>query len=62
MHLWALSGSEKARHSHKSQAYTPKLLILDEITGNLDLETKENVAQVLKAYPEAMIVISHDGR
>ncbi len=56
-----LSGGEKARLSlAQIAAKTPKLLILDEITNNLDLETKEHVAQVLKAYPGAMIVISHD--
>ena len=41
-------------------AKPPKLLILDEITNNLDLETKEHVVQVLKAYPGAMIIISHE--
>jgi ATPase subunit of ABC transporter with duplicated ATPase domains len=35
-------------------------LILDEITNNLDLETIGHVIEVLKAYPGAMIVISHD--
>ncbi len=56
-----LSGGEKARLSlAQIAARTPKLLILDEITNNLDLETKEHVAQVLKAYPGAMMVISHD--
>lgn len=56
-----LSGGEKARLTlAQIAALTPKLLILDEITNNLDLETKEHVVQVLKAYPGAMIVISHD--
>jgi ATPase subunit of ABC transporter with duplicated ATPase domains len=41
-------------------ACTPRLLILDEITNNLDLETKEHVVQVLNAYPGAIIVTSHD--
>jgi ATPase subunit of ABC transporter with duplicated ATPase domains len=35
-------------------------LLLDEITNNLDLETKENVAQVLKEYPGGMMIITHD--
>lgn len=57
-----LSGGEKARLSlAQIAAKTPKLLILDEITNNLDLETKEHVAQVLWAYPGAMMIISHDG-
>lgn len=56
-----LSGGEKARLSlAQIAAKTPKLLILDEITNNLDLETKEHVIQVLKSYPGAMIVISHE--
>lgn len=56
-----LSGGEKARLSLALiAAKTPKLLILDEITNNIDLETREHVIQVLKKYPGAMIVISHD--
>lgn len=56
-----LSGGEKARLTlAQIAACTPKLLILDEITNNLDLETKRHVIEVLKNYPGAMIVISHD--
>ena len=56
-----LSGGEKARLSlAQIAACLPKLLILDEITNNLDLETKEHIVQVLKTYPGAMIVVSHD--
>lgn len=57
----ALSGGEKARLClAQIAACTPKILILDEITNNLDLETREHVIQVLKSYPGAMIIISHD--
>lgn len=56
-----LSGGEKARLSlAQIAACTPKLLILDEITNNLDLETRQHIIQILKSYPGAMIVISHD--
>ncbi|HJN37502.1 MAG TPA: ATP-binding cassette domain-containing protein [Gammaproteobacteria bacterium] len=56
-----LSGGEKARLSLcLIAAKTPKLLILDEITNNLDLETKEHIAQILKTYPGSMIIVSHD--
>ena len=56
-----LSGGEKARASLSLiAALTPRLLILDEITNHLDLETKEHVIQVLKEYPGAMMVISHE--
>jgi ATPase subunit of ABC transporter with duplicated ATPase domains len=50
-----LSGGEKARLSlAKIALRTPKLLLIDEITNNIDLETKEHIAQVLKEYPGAM--------
>jgi len=56
-----LSGGEKVRLSLAIiAAKTPSLLILDEITNNLDLETKEHVIQVLKEYRGGMIIISHD--
>lgn len=56
-----LSGGEKARLSLALiAAKTPRLLILDEITNNLDLETREHVIQILRAYPGSLIVISHD--
>lgn len=56
-----LSGGEKARLSlAQIAAKTPKLLVLDEMTNNLDLETREHVIEVLKNYPGVMIIISHD--
>lgn len=56
-----LSGGEKVRLSlAQIAASTPKLLILDEVTNNLDLETRDHVIQILKDYPGAMVVISHD--
>lgn len=56
-----LSGGERVRLSlAQIAARTPKLLLLDEITNNLDLETRDHVIQVLRNYPGAMIVVSHD--
>lgn len=56
-----LSGGEKARFSLALiAANPPKLLILDELTNNLDLETKEHMIQVLSEFPGALILISHD--
>ena len=56
-----LSGGEKARLTlAQIAAKTPKLLILDEMTNNLDIETRDHVIQVLCDYPGALIVISHD--
>ena len=55
-----LSGGEKARACLSMiAAKTPKLFIVDEITNNLDIETKNHVIQVLKHYPGAMIIVSH---
>jgi ATPase subunit of ABC transporter with duplicated ATPase domains len=57
----SLSGGEKARLSLAMIALQqPKLLILDEITNNLDLITKEHVIQVLQNYAGALLVVSHD--
>lgn len=57
----SLSGGEKALLSlAQIAAKTPKLLILDEITNNLDLQTREYITNILIHYPGTMIVISHD--
>lgn len=56
-----LSGGEKMRLTLAFiAAKTPTLLLLDEITNNLDRETKEHVIEVLRCYPGTFIVISHD--
>ncbi len=41
-------------------AKPPKLLLLDEVTNNIDLETKQHLIQVLENYPRAFILICHD--
>lgn len=56
-----LSGGEKVRLClAQIAARPPQLLILDEITNNLDLETKAHVIQVLQDYPGAMLLICHE--
>lgn len=56
-----LSGGEKARLSlAQISVKTPSLLILDEITNNIDLNTKKHIIEILKEYPGALIIISHD--
>jgi len=37
-----------------------KILILDEVTNNLDVETYAHVIQVLNNYPGTLVIISHD--
>ena len=34
--------------------------MLDEVTNNFDFHAKAHVISVLKKYPGAMIVVSHD--
>lgn len=56
-----LSGGEKARLSLAHiAARTPQLLLLDEVTNNLDLETRQHMIEALRDYPGSLIVISHD--
>lgn len=56
-----LSGGEKARLSLAAIACkVPQLLILDEITNNIDMETKEYIIQILLKYPGSMLVVSHE--
>jgi len=38
----------------------PRLLILDEITNNIDLRTREHIINVLNSYSGALLVVSHD--
>ena len=59
--IQVLSGGEKARLSLAAIALQqPKLLILDEISNNIDLTTREHLIKVLKDYSGAMLIISHD--
>lgn len=58
-----LSGGEKARLTlAQIAAKTPRLLVLDEVTNNLDLEMRQHMIEVLKEYPGSLIIISHDER
>ncbi|PHV12429.1 ABC-F family ATP-binding cassette domain-containing protein [Chitinimonas sp. BJB300] len=56
-----LSGGEKARLSLACiAAKTPQLLILDELTNNLDTTMRRHMIEILRNYPGALLVISHD--
>jgi ATPase subunit of ABC transporter with duplicated ATPase domains len=56
-----LSGGEKARLSLAQIAAAHYyVLLLDEITNNVDMDTKAHIIEVLKEYPGAMIIVSHD--
>lgn len=56
-----LSGGEKLRLCLSLiAAKPPALLLLDEVTNNIDLKTKEHLVTVLKAYPGAIVISSHE--
>lgn len=58
-----LSGGERMRASlvrALAADQAPDLLILDEPTNNLDLESLEEVASALRGYHGTLIIISHD--
>jgi ATP-binding cassette, subfamily F, member 3 len=56
-----LSGGEKTRLNFALISLDkPHLLILDEPTNHLDIDAREALADTLKAYQGAVIIISHD--
>ena len=57
----ALSGGERGRLMLARALATPSnLLILDEPTNDLDLETLDLLQEMLAAYPGTLILVSHD--
>lgn len=61
--LSELSGGERIRAAFASALLhrpTPKLLILDEPTNNLDIDTVEQLAYALARWQGALILVSHD--
>jgi len=57
----ALSGGEKARLLLACALAKPSnVLILDEPTNDLDLETLDLLQELLASYPGTVLVVSHD--
>ncbi|MDR0340126.1 MAG: ATP-binding cassette domain-containing protein [Puniceicoccales bacterium] len=56
-----LSGGERARLALAIvAARVPRLLILDEVTNNVDNVTRRHIAEVIKEFPAAILAVSHD--
>ena len=56
-----LSGGEKARLSLACiAACPPQLLILDELTNNLDRRIRQHLIEIVRPYPGTLLLISHD--
>ncbi|MGW5521012.1 ABC-F family ATP-binding cassette domain-containing protein [Gordonia sp. NPDC003950] len=61
--LAELSGGERLRVALASALLTdptPKLLILDEPTNNLDIDTTEELMSALRQWTGALLIVSHD--
>ena len=59
--ILSLSGGEAARLLLASvMLESPNLLILDEPTNHMDLETIESLATALKRYPGTLVFVSHN--
>jgi ATP-binding cassette subfamily F protein 3 len=59
--LGTLSGGQKARLAFASKVwFRPHLLLLDEPTNHLDIETLDSLADALKSYPGAAVIVSHN--
>jgi ATPase subunit of ABC transporter with duplicated ATPase domains len=58
-----LSGGEKCRLAMAcllATSNSPDMIVLDEPTNNLDLQSVEQMRQALSSYPGAIIIITHD--
>jgi ATP-binding cassette subfamily F protein uup len=59
--LAALSGGEKARALlAKSISQEADILVFDEPTNDLDIETLENLEEGFSSFPGALVLITHD--
>ena len=58
-----LSGGQKSRVVFASMGLSaPQILLLDEPSNHLDIETVEGLAQSLATFEGGLLVVSHDQR
>ncbi|MDE5841598.1 MAG: ATP-binding cassette domain-containing protein, partial [Malacoplasma sp.] len=58
-----LSGGEKQKINLVSVIlYNPKILILDEFSSNIDIETSFTIREILEKLNSTLIVISHSAK
>lgn len=58
-----LSGGQKSRVVFASMGLSaPQMLLLDEPSNHLDIETVEGLAQSLATFEGGLLVVSHDQR
>ncbi|MCM3338966.1 ATP-binding cassette domain-containing protein [Paenibacillus sp. MER TA 81-3] len=59
--VWQLSGGEKVKTQlAKMFMSEANVLLLDEPTNYLDIDTREELERVLKAYPGTLVFATHD--
>lgn len=59
--LGTLSGGQKARLAFAAAVWNrPHLLLLDEPTNHLDIETLDSLAEAIKAFQGAVVIVSHN--
>ena len=57
----ALSGGQRSRVALAAVSYTqPHVLVLDEPTNNLDLESVASLADCIEAFAGGVVLVSHD--
>ena len=56
----SLSGGEKARFYWQNHGAESNLLVLDEPTNDLDVETLDLLQELLDDYDGTVILVSHD--